>query len=152
MRMAQTSQRNRLPLASALVFLVVLIAGGGAGHAYALWSQSATTTVQAKAGILPIPTIGCAASGNQSVVVSWVPLRAGVTSYDVTVLKDDQVLSITSGTGATSETVTISPVGYYNNTYQVSVIAHYGSWQAKPAIYSGIKAVSSLLLFPSITC
>lgn len=155
---ARSSKLGRRPLRAAfLAFCLTVLMATGAGHALALWSQNATVTMQVTAETLPSPELSCAQGSNaQSVVVTWVPQRAGATSYVVTVSRDGNTISTTTyqQPGTTSQTIT-APGGInlaYSYTYAVTVTAQYGTWQASPAVQEDIVATKSLLGSPRISC
>jgi hypothetical protein len=134
--------------------LTLLIAGGGSS-ALALWSQSGSMTMQVKAGTLPSPDLQCAKVPNEAaVLVSWIPQRAGVTGYDVTVTRNGQAIKTVSYSAAvTSEKITPSTLGVGDYAYAVTVTAKYGTWQAQPAAWSTIRASVPLVgLLATISC
>lgn len=143
--------------AACIGFCLTVLMGTGAGYAAALWNQSSTLTMQATAETLPSPVLTCGQGSNaQTVVVTWAPQRAGVTSYVVTVTRNGTIFTTkTYQPGTTSETIT-APPGIinvaYTYTYAVTVIAHYGSWQASPAVQDNIIATKTLLGSPRISC
>lgn len=153
----RTKLRRKLHPAVVLGFCMTVLMGTGGGYALALWNQSATLTMQAKAETLPSPTIICAEVANQpSVVVTWTPQRSGVTSYDVTVARNGSTQkSTTYLPNVTSETIT-APGGLanlvYSYTYAVTVTANYGTWKAGPVVQDGIVATRVALGEGDISC
>ena len=138
-----------------LGFCLTLLLAGGTGSALALWSQSASITMQAKAGTLPSPDIQCAKVPNEiAVLVTWIPQRAGVTGYDVTVTRDGQTIKTASYSAAvTSEKITPPLLGVGEYPYTVTVTVKYGSWQAQPSAWSSISAsVVVVGILASISC
>lgn len=138
------------------VFCLTVLMGTGAGFAMAWWNQNATMTMKVTAETLPSPVLTCSRGTNeQNVVVTWVPQRTGVTSYDVTVTRNGSTERTGNHSPAKiSETIT-APGGLnlaYTYTYSVIVKAHYGTWEAKPVTYGGIVATKSLLGSAKISC
>lgn len=125
-----------------LGFCLTVLLAGGAGYAFALWSQSASMTMQVSSGTLPSPQLQCADVPNETaVLMTWVPQRAGVTGYDVTVTRNGQTIKAVSyPAGVTSEKVTPSALGVGEYSYTVTVTATYGSWQAQRADWTTIRA------------
>lgn len=125
-----------------LGFCLAVLLAGGAGSAYALWSQSATMTMQVKAGTLPLPQLQCSNVPNETaVLVTWTPQRPGVTGYDVTVTRNSQTIKTASySAGVTSEKITAPVLGAGDYAYVVTVKAKYGSWEARPAAWNTIHA------------
>lgn len=136
-------------------FCLTLLIAGSTGPALALWGQSASTTLQVKAGTLPSPDLHCANVPNETaVLVTWTPQRAGVTGYDVTVTRNGQTIKTVSYTATvTSEKITPSLLGVGEYTYAVKVTAKYDSWRAQPAAWSTIRATVPLVgLLATISC
>jgi hypothetical protein len=128
-------------------FCLTLLIAAGTGSALALWSQSASMTMQVKAGTLPSPDLQCAKVPNETaVLVTWTPQRAGVTGYDVTVTRDGQTLKTSSySAGVISEKITPPLLGVGEYPYAVTVTAKYGSWQARPTGWTTIRASVTVL-------
>lgn len=128
-------------------FCLTLLITGGVGTALALWSQSASMTMQVTAGTLPPPGLQCAKVPNETaVLVTWSPQRAGVTGYDVTVTRNGSTIKNSSySVGVTSEKITAPTIGVGDYAYTVTVTAKYGSWRAQPAAWTTIRASVVLL-------
>jgi hypothetical protein len=157
---AVTGRPRSLPgyATAVFTFCLALFLSAGGGQALALWNQHATLAIQVTAETMPPPTLSCAqGSNNQTVIVSWVPQRAGVTSYRVSVTRDGAALySRNYPPGTTTETLD-STSGLLDvlssRTYSVIVEANYGTWKANAAEYSGIRAQSGVLgLLSTISC
>lgn len=147
-------QPTRRPLIT--VFFLTLLMGSGAGFALAWWNQNATMTMKVTAETMPSPVLTCSRGSNeQSVVVTWVPKRTGVTSYDVTVTRNGSTERTGNhGPDKISETIT-APSGLnlaYTYTYSVIVKSYYGTWEATPEVYGGIIATKSLFGSARISC
>lgn len=125
-----------------LGFCLAVFVAGGAGYALALWSQSATMTMDVRAGTLPSPELACSKVPNETaLLVSWTPQRAGATGYDVTVTRNGSTIKTASYPATvTSEKITPPPLGAGSYTYNVTVTAKYASWRAQPSAWTTIRA------------
>lgn len=123
--------------AALVVFLTMLIAGGSASMAAALWAQQATVTTQATTGVWGVyvpgwswaPTVtvqGSARGSNHDVTFAWTPPpNAGTVTYEAELVAASpgaRVVNVLSMQGATAAFRIATPRnGAY--TYRLTLVA-----------------------------